>query len=438
MFSPNNMVTEKPEPTAEAAAHRESFFRQSGWLMIANIAGGAFMWAVHLLNKFIPPGQYGDFGVALAVIMLVPNIPLQMVLAQQSANALATNRKGELAGLIRWFWFVTSGVWLLAAAFVLFFQQDIAARLQISESLIWITMVIVLLSLWLPLFWGLLQGKQNFLWLGWSMMSNALGRLGLAAGAVILFHVYASGMIAGVLFGMVVAGVLGAWHSRSLWRVKPAPFDWLALLQQIVPLFIGFLGFQALFTADTIFVKAYFPKVDADFYVSAGTLSRALLWLVLPLASVMFPRIVHSAAKSEKSNLMNLVFIGTAVLAVVGAAGVAVLGPWVVRIVYQPEYVKVVTGLLPWYLSAMVPLALANVLLNNLMARPAGMLIPALCVLGLALGYMYALTQFHNRMETVLQVMGAANLVLLALCAWFTWGWRGAGTVLRVKTAEMA
>ncbi len=430
------MLTEKADAAPRSAGHKESFFRQSGWLMIANIAGGFFMYAVHLLNKGIPPGQYGDFGVALAVIMLVPTIPLQMILAQQTAKALATGRRAELAGLIRWLWCVTSGIWLVAVVFVWFFQRDIMARLQISGTLVWITMVIILLSLWLPIFWGLLQGRQNFLWLGWSMMSNALGRFGIAAVAVLAFHFYASGMIAGVMIGMIIAGALGVWHSRSLWCARAAPFDWAPLLKQIVPLFIGFLGFQALFTADTIFVKAYFGKVNADFYVSGGTLSRALLWLVLPLASVMFPRIVHSAAKSEKTNLMNLVFSGTAVLAIMGALSLAVLGPWVVRIVYQPEYVPTVTSLLPWYLAAIVPLAMANVLLNNLLARPASMLVPALCVFALALGYMFVLTRFHSRMETVLQVMGVANLALLALCAFFTWGWKKAGSLAPVEGAQ--
>lgn len=422
------MLAPKTEPVAPEAIHRESFFRQSGWLMIANVAGGFFMWAVHLLNKKIPPGQYGDFGWSLAVVMLVPTIPLQMVLAQQTAKALATNRQGELAGLFRWIWLITSGVWLFLAALALIFQQNLVARLQIAPSALWITLAIVLLSLWTPLFWGLLQGKQNFLWLGWSMMSNALVRFTAAACAVLILHTYAIGMITGVFLGMAVAGIFGAWHSRSLYLAKAEPFDGRGLLRQILPLFIGFLGFQALFTADTIFVKAYFSRVNADFYVSGGTLSRALMWLVLPLASVMFPRIVHSAAKSEKTDLMSLVLIGTAVLAIAGAISLTVLAPWIVPLAYKDEYAPVVRLLLPWYVSAMVPLAVANVLLNNLLARPASMLVPSLCVLAVALGYLSALTRFHDSMVMVLQVMGVANLLLLAVCAWFTWGWKKGGS----------
>ncbi len=431
------MSEPKVETAPQEAAHRESFFRQSGWLMIANVAGGFFMWAVHLLNKKIPEGQYGAFGWSLAVAMLVPTIPLQMIMAQQTAKALATKRQHELAGVMRWIWLATSALWLVCAAAVLVFQNSLVALLGITPAILWFTMAIVLLSLWMPLFWGLLQGKQNFLWLGLSMLSNAVVRFAIAAVAVLILHEYAIGMIAGVLIGMVIAGSFGAWHSRSLWLAKAEPFDWRALFGQVAPLFIGFLGFQALFTADTIFVKASFSAVNADYYVSGGTLSRALMWLVLPLASVMFPRIVHSAARAEKTDLMTLVLIGTAILAIVGALSLVVLAPWIVPLAYKGPYLPVVQRLLPWYLAAMVPLAIANVLLNNLLARPASKLALSLCILGLAIGYLFALVGFHARMVTasdpidgeimVLRIMGFANVLLLATCSAFTWGTKRTG-----------
>jgi O-antigen/teichoic acid export membrane protein len=344
-----------------------------------------------------------------------------MVLAQQTAKALASNSERELSGIIRMVWLVTSAAWLLVAAVVLILQNAILARCNLTDPVgLWITLPIVLFSLWTPMFWGVLQGQQNFLWLGWSMMVNAVCRLSIAGLAVLIFAAGAAGMMGGVLLGVFAAAVIGAWQTRALWLIRPQSFDWRSLLRQIIPLMLAFLGFQILFTADTILVKAYFDKTVADFYVSAGTLSRALMWLVLPLAAVMFPRIVHSAAKSEKSNLMGLVIWGTAVLAAVGALALSLLGPWVVRFVYKPEFVKAASSILPWYAAAMVPLALGNVLLNNLLARPASKLLLGVCVLILAIGYLFALTQFHSSPVAILKTMGVCNLLLLALCAWFS------------------
>jgi O-antigen/teichoic acid export membrane protein len=251
------------------------------------------------------------------------------------------------------------------------------------------------------------------------MMTTAIGRITIATAAVLALKAGAVGMMTGVFIGLLAAAVISAWQTRALWLTRPQPLDWRGLLAQVFPLLLASAGFQVVFTADTLFAKAYFPA-GADAYVMAGTLSRALMWLVLPLAAVMFPRIVHSAAKSEKTDLMGQVLLGTAVLGIGGAVGLAVLGPWVVRFM-RPDLLSVASALLPWYASAMVPLALGNVLLTNLLAKPDSKLVLALCVFVLAFAYLFALTQLHPSPVAMLRVMGSCNLVLLALCAGFTW-----------------
>jgi hypothetical protein len=182
---------------------------------------------------------------------------------------------------------------------------------------------------------------------------------------------------------------------------------------------IGFAAFQFLFTADIIFVESYFDGEQTGPYMSAGTLSRALMWLVGPLASVMFPRIVQSAARKEKSDLMNMVLLGTFLLSALGAISLSVLGPLVVRIVSGQAFVKVASALLPWYAGAMVPLAVANVMLSNLMARCSYKIVGPLCLL--AGGYAFALTRHHDSPVAVLQTLAVFNTLLLGLCAIFTW-----------------
>jgi len=388
--------------------------------MIANIGSGALMWGVHFLAKAIPKAEYSVFGLFLAIAMSIPTLPLQMVLAHQTAHALATRRERQLAGKIRLVLAGTFLLWLLSAIVVLSLQGRIVERLEIANPVgLWLTLGVVLMALWLPIFWGVLQGQQNFLWLGWSMMLSGIGRMGIAAFAVLALGGYAAGMMSGVLTGLLLAASVAVWQTRSLWCVKSEPFRWRDLLAEVVPLMLGFLAFQFLFTADTIFSKAYFDGETMAAYVSAGTMARALMWLVGPLASVMFPRIVHSTAKAQKTDLMKVVLLGTGVLAVTGAASLWVLGPYVVRFVYTAAYVEVASSVLPWYAFAMVPLALANVLLNNLLARGSFKMVPALCILAVAYGF--ALTRYHDTLVMVIQTLGVFNILLLLICAWFTW-----------------
>lgn len=413
-----NTVTHSDHP--DAPHHRATFFRQSGWLMIANIAGGALMWGVHFMAKAIPKPEYAVFGAMLAMVMCVPAIPLQMVFTHLTAQALATHRERELAGMIRLIWVGLTGLWLVALVVVFCLQGTLLARWEVTNpAALWITMGVILLQLWLPMFWGILQGQQNFMWFGLSMITSGVGRFGGAALLVLAFGCYAAGMLTGALLGLLAAAGVAIWQTRTLWRGHALPFDWRKLLAQVIPLMLGFGAFQFLFTADTMFVKSYFPGDDTAPYVGAGTMARALMWLVGPLAAVMFPKLVHSAAKGQKSNLMGMVLLGTAVLAIGGVIGLMVLGPVVTRIVYNQSYVAITTAVLPWYAAAIVPLALANVLLSNLLAHSQFRVVPALVVLAGA--YAFALTRFHGSFVTVLQVYGVSNLLLLAICAWFTW-----------------
>jgi O-antigen/teichoic acid export membrane protein len=412
--------TTETAPVAATAQHA-SFFRQSGWLMFATVAGGLFMTAVHFLSKAIPEAEYGQFGTFLAVAMFIPAMPLQMVLAQQTAQALALHREHELSGLIRTAWLGTFLIWLVAVGVVLLFQGTILAQWKISNpAALWLTLPVLLFTVWLPMFYGVLQGQQNFFWMGWSMMANGVGRMATAALAVLVLHWYAPGMIIGMVAGLVLALVLAIWPTRSLWRPSPVPFDWSNVLRQVVPLTLGFGVFQFLLTADTMFVRASFSESTSAFYVSAGTLARASMWLVGPLATVMFPKLVHAKAKAQKTDLVSVVLLGTLIFAGGGATGLWVLGPWIVKFMFKPSYVQQATALLPWYAWAVVPLALANVLLNNLLAHSRFKVVPALCLLAVA--YAFALTQFHDAPITVIKVLGLANLMLLAICAWYTWG----------------
>ncbi len=447
-------TTAVPNDHPDAPQHRATFFRQSGWLMIANIGGGALMFFVHFLAKAIPKPEYTIFGAMLAMVMCVPALPLQMVFTKLAAQALATHRERELTGMIRLVWAGLTGLWLVLLVVVFLFQGPLLARWQVTNPMaLWMTMGVILLSLWLPMFWGLLQGKQSFLWFGLSMMASGVGRLGGAALLVLVFGCYAAGMMTGVLLGLLAAASVAIWHTRDLWRGHALPFDWRKLLGQVIPLLLGFAAFQFLFTADTMFVASYFKGDQTAPYVGAGTMSRALMWLVGPLAAVMFPKLVHSSAKGQKSNLMRMVLLGTAILAAGGAIGLMVLGPWVIKLVYNQSYVEIATAVLPWYAGAIVPLALANVLLSNLLAHSQFRVVPALVVLAVVYAFAISgilsfyhhcfgpLSEILSALQTgllanqslvppelttaglrlALQVFGLTNLVLLAICAWFTW-----------------
>jgi len=425
-YFPALMAAEKISSTpAKAASQHAAFFRQSGWLMVAALASGGLMLGIHFLSQKIPAGEYGTLITLFSVVSLIPAIPFQMVFTHQTAAALAKNRGRQLTGMIRASCLGIFLFWLAALLAAFFFRNHIAANWHLANPLaLWMTLAVILFSLLMPMFQGVMQGQQNFLWLGWSNIFNAVFRISAAVFIVLALGGWATGIMTGVFIGLLAATLVGVWQTRTLWRGQSAPFNRRDFLREVVPLLLGFAATQFLFCADTTFVDSYFGAEKTAPYGAAGTLSRALLWLVLPLAAVMFPKIVHSTAKAEKSNLLGLVLLGTAVLVGAGVLGLWILGPLVVRIVYPAEYVSPTLAILPWYAGAMVPLALANVLVNDLLGRGKFQIVPLLVALAVVYGFTLPLilNHFPGKFEPVLQTLGAFNLVLFALCAWFVWG----------------
>jgi len=406
---------------AGPASHHAAFFRQSGWLMLATMVSGVLMLGIHFLSRKIPAGEYGVLITLFSVVNIVPTIPFQMVFAQQTAHALATGDERRLRSAIRAAWLGTGLCWLIASAFTLCFQGQIVANWHLSNPVaLWLLLVVILFSLLMPLFNGVMQGQQNFLWLGWANIFNGAFRVGTAVVIVFALGAWATGIMVAVFIGLLAATTAGVWQTRTLWRGAGEPFDRRGFLRQVIPLMLGFAATQFLFSADTSFVNTYFGADRTAPYGAAGTLSRALLWLVLPLAQVMFPKIVHSTARSEKTNLLGLVLLGTMVLVAGGVLGLWLLGPWVVKFVYPSEYLAPTLAILPWYAGAMVPLSLANVLVNDLLARSRFQIVPFLVLL--AMFYGLALTQYHDSFVTVLKMLGIFNCLFFAICAWFTWG----------------
>lgn len=419
-------VATSPIPTIDHKPHAV-FFRQSAWLMMAGIAGGIMTFSVHFLNKGITDAEYSIFITLMMATACIPAMPLQMVFTQQSANALALNREKQLAGMIRFAWFWASAIWLLGAAAVLVFQSAIVRGWGLPNAIgLWVTIPMVLMSLWLPLFSGLLQGRQDFFWLGWTTILGGIARLGGAAAFVFLLHGGAAGMMAGALVGVGLAVGIGIWRTRDLWSQPAEPFGLKNSLGQIVPLMLGFGASQFLFTSDPMFVKAFFSADAMKPYGVAGTLARGILWFVMPMASVMFPKLVHAHARSEKSNLFGIVVMGTGIFAVLGAMCLWLAGPLIIKIMFKSHDVNATMALIPWYAGAMIPLALANVLVNDLLARGRYRVVPFMVLLAIAYGLTLPYVLRHSTeadgFKAALQTLGIFTLLLFGVCALFTWG----------------
>jgi O-antigen/teichoic acid export membrane protein len=427
---------------------RLTFFRQSGWMLIATVVGGGFMWAVHVVAPArLDQGAYGLFNTLLPLLGFIgiPAVGVQAILAQQTAAATSDLHLRQLRGAIRFMLGGTFIIWVAAMIAAFFLRDYLMGALKIKEpAALWITLLTGLLILWTPVFGGVLQGRQNFLWLGWTAILGGAGRF---IGIVILVYLLAfgiTGAMTAVLVGILAALVISAWQTQAVWRGPTEPFIGRAWLARVVPLSLGIGATTFIMNADMIFVRRFFGETETDFYSAAGILGRALAYFTAPMTQVMFPKVVHSATRAERTDVVAQAVGATALLGGLGALLCTIAPSLPLRIVY-PETYLVITPLVPWFAWCILPLTLSNVLINNLLARTRFAVVPWLVLVALSYGGVLfvvckriASADELAAFKTVVRILGLFGLLALIVSAWFTWRTTEHGRPPRASTAAGA
>ena len=180
---------------------KSTFFRQSGWMVLATTFGGLLMWAVHkVATGSLSESEYSAFGMFLRVLnlMSIPACGLQAVFARQAAVALDEEGRSRLSALVRGAVRLIFIFWVVCTLAVLVFHSQLQEVFKLSGLFLTLSAVIGLLILLRPIGVGILQGKQNFCWVGWSQIFDGAGRLLM----VMLILFWLKGQSAGALTGV--------------------------------------------------------------------------------------------------------------------------------------------------------------------------------------------------------------------------------------------
>jgi len=420
-----------PAPARATESHT-TFFRQSGWLVVAAVSSGLFMTATQVVaNRWMTQEEYSIWFALLRVFLLmsIPSAGLQIVFAQQTAAAVTDEQTRLLAQTVRATLRATFLIWLAMAALAFAGWNHWIALLKITNpAALGLTVVIGLGSLWSPIVKGVLQGLQNFLGFGWVLIIDGVGRF--AAIAVILWlGGQAAGGMTGALVGQGVSLLVGAWLIRHLLFAPGERMEWRPWLRRVVPLTLGIGVLQFMSNADVVFVQSVFSAQQTPLYMPAAMIGLALLTFTGPLTSVMFPKVVRSVALTQDTRALRQALGATALLGVAAALACTLLPKLPLRIIYfsKPNYWDA-APLVPWFAWCLLPLVLTNVLVSNLLARERFAIVPWLILPAVGYGAALAALKPHllaieqlQAFRTVIQTLGTFSLLLFGVAALFTW-----------------
>ena len=412
---------------------RIAFYRQGSWMVIATFVSGLLMFAVHMFGPWMRSEEYGLFVTLLQILnlMMIPALGLQTVFAQQTAAATEPQQRHDLAKSTHKMLLICLCVWVAIALVVATFRGPIRESLKIANPVaLYVTLLLGLPQLWLPVLLGILQGRQNFAWLGGAAIINGAGRFVAVGIIVALLGGQAAGATTGVLIGLTTACLLAGWQGRQTWLGQSGAsrgnFDAKAWLARIVPLTLGMGAGLFMLSADMIAARAILPEVDSGPYGAAGMIGRGLVAFTAPLAAVMFPKLVREAA-GAKSGVLGQAFLGTAILGVLAGVG-CTLAAWLLpdivdrfpALAAKKKILTEITPLIPYFVWSMLPLALANVFVAALLAKERYRAVPWL--VGIAFIYGLTLAWLANTAEppsqqTIILTLGGFNLAFLGTAA---------------------
>ena len=403
-------------------------------MVIATFAGGLFMTFVHTVAKKMPTSEYSVFVALLRVLVIlgIPAAALQTVFAQQAAASSDEAGNRDLVATSRAILKGTFVLWFVIAILMCVFSKALCNLLKISNPAgLWFTIALGLTTLWAPIFKGLLQGKHHFAGLGWLQIIDGVGRFAAMIVLIIVLHFQSAGGMFAALLGQIATVITGAWLTREFWLRKSAgnyvAKRWLKL---VLPLTLGTGTVIVMSSLDMLFVQSLFPDENlTGLYGGAMLTGFAIVQFIAPVTSVMFSKIARSAARSEESNTLKLTLILTALFGAMAAIGCTLFPKLPLKVIYsQTPEMWAAAPLVPWFGWALMPVTLANVLVQNLLARgkfnavPWLVLIPVLYATTLALmaPKWLAMTNAFDGFKGVIATLGIFSAILCAVAGIFT------------------
>jgi O-antigen/teichoic acid export membrane protein len=412
---------------------KSAFLRQSSWMVTATFAGGFFMTLVHTVARRMGPEEYSTFVtlLRLLIIMGIPSAALQTVFAGQTASVTGERQEQQLIATTRAILAGTFLIWLASALAVLAAARPLSHLLKVSHpAALYFTVLLCLTSLWIPIVKGLLQGQHRFGGLGWLQITDGVGRFFVMLLVIFVLGGKAAGAMFAALAGQLITVVIGLVLTASIWRARPAvSFDARGWLSEAIPLTLGLGTVLLMSSMDMVFVQGLFADTrQTALYGGAMLTGYAILQFIAPVAMVMFARVAQSVARSERSDSLKMTLAATVTFGCVAAVGCTVFPKLPLRLMYlSNREMWNAAPLVPWFAWALLPLTVANVLVQNILARarfgavPWLVLVPglygaALCFQAPALVRMPPFDAFIR----VIQTLGLAGLLLCGLAVWFS------------------
>jgi O-antigen/teichoic acid export membrane protein len=400
MADPNPAAT--PQPPARFSAHLTSHARGLAVVAIASAVGIIASFGFQVVSaRYL---GLADFGLLAAFLVIVNVASIGSSALQNSVTVHTAAR--EPSGS-RGRWPVEALILGFAgAAAVAIVSPWLAAGLDTN------VVVVLAAAAFIPLTFvfadglGVLQGSgrvSSAVW--WSTLAQIV-RIVLAV-LVVAVGAGLAGMI-GAVIGALVITVLGvAWSGRSLRRPARSVFNLAG--GTIIVLTVCFAW---LINSDVIFLRGGAASEAVGSYAAAAVLVKTGFLIPATLSLYLLPRFVRQRDNREISRVGVLVTLALSLATSAAMLALfAVLGPWLIGLLYGPGYAAGAGWLVPLTVAYLPWIAAQGLLIKLTSSASRG---AALLVIAATLAQAIAFPLVIPDIGAMLTAFGLIGAVVLA------------------------
>lgn len=406
---------------------KDSLFDE-GFLIVIIGLGNVFNFYFHIyMSRNLGPEGYSALNSLLSLLFWI-SIPIITVQTTITKFVAQFNAQCEAARVRRLFLECLKRVGIFAFALMLLIMlcaPFIGEFLNIKRNTpIVVSGLLLFFMYMLPVFWAVLQGREQFGFLGTSMFSGFTTKCGLG----ILFAIVGWG-VGGVIFGVtlsfVLAFLVAFWPIRKVLAPTPGEdsVDMRELYRFAAPVVATLLCLYSFCNLDIPLVRHFYGDVGeglklAGYYATASIIGKGFLFLPFGIILALFPKVARKKAVGE--NPVPVLVRGLAIEVVLSVGGIIaciVLARYLALFLGKTDAPALV-ALIKVFGIAITPIAVTMILVHYNLAneryRFLWILVP-LTVLTFA-----GIWVFHRTPMTVLMVIAIGGAVILSSISLFT------------------
>ncbi|PIN94829.1 hypothetical protein COU61_00205 [Candidatus Pacearchaeota archaeon CG10_big_fil_rev_8_21_14_0_10_35_13] len=398
-----------------------------------NLAGYLF----HLIiARLLGPEDYGIFAVLMSFVLIyaIPAEAIQTIIAKNTAVLNAKKQIGKIKGmmnksLIRGIW-ISVGLFLILGILTKVLFSKI---LEINMTLIIIANLILFSSFILPVIRGVMQGRKKFFALGWTMLIEAILKIGLGVGLVLLgLRVY--GAIMGVVLAVIITFFLSFLFVKEVIKTR-ADKTRVGINYKNISVWLALAVVLLIFSSDIIIAKILFTPEIAGKYAVLSMIGKMIFYGTNGISKAMLPITAQKhAEKKDSRRVFKKSLIITIALCLIALIVIAIFPELLIRILFGNVYSDVY-GTLLYVAIAFSILSITNLVLlygisknkfsirDNNKLGTMKVLLGGIILLAVMILLEYKILKYYSEsIKTFSLAFIAFNMIILLISTGVTWG----------------